>query len=512
MTERSPASLDTDPTVRLKGEEIDEIGRITAPLIPGETRTFLPSGSDESEQTLFRMSDRPLEGSEASDLFSFHTNESGQWVLEGTGAEGDVWIIPNDVEFSLGSDGVTMRARGDKPEAARPLGLGRLPLVAQRLVMQAVNAREKGGDFSKIVIMAHPSASGEQPLLTVRNASTNPLAMETHRDTLQNEERGATSDASAEAIVDESAKEVPVETNVSEPETTQEVNMTSILAEGQELPPEPLIEEEGGVVSEDHEGEAEADQPKEVAPESKMSAPPVAPRTSLSVEARLAGLDEEPVAETEFQTRDTQEEQFSIEGLDAAAALKSIIEHFSHQLDQISKKSASITEEYVRMLPEVFRTGQTVAQSGVLENLDEMKKVFDDDKESLDHMSDVAGKYLTSEQGIFSAHENVSEDVEAQQKLRQAATELVEKLQETLKKMEQATTTVLTLHRIIDSEIRTISGVYYPDVPGYGTIRDTVLDKTRALVNAVNERAESGREVRRNLTELEELQKSMLLQ
>lgn len=145
-------------------------------LVPGEIRTLQ---AKDGEQALFRISDAPLSGNTEPDLFNFHTNDDGEWVLESTGINpeeaGGQWKIPKDVEFTIGDQGIYMRLR-DEQTQPRLMGVNTLPLVAQRLVAHALH----GQGNRAITLSAFDSISAEGQSLTLRNTGGTPLALETH--------------------------------------------------------------------------------------------------------------------------------------------------------------------------------------------------------------------------------------------------------------------------------------------------------------------------------------------
>jgi hypothetical protein len=482
MPEYLPSNSN-DETVRISREIIDNLEDEKS-IGPNEVKVLLPEKSQE-EQTFFRVGEVPLGGSQDPDLFSFRMNENGDWVLEGTNAD-DSWTIPRDVEFSLGSDGAYVRLRGDDTPP-RPVGRGRLPLVVQRFIEGAAKEQALSGKRSRVVLVSHPSSGDKDALLSIKNAGEKPLPVETHyiesEEPLKEEPENV--DKAAEKLTETEDSVVVV------PETTQAADMNAILQEGR-------TQEAINTESE------EAEKVVEPVSETKATASP----PKLSIVSRLAGLSEEPDAGTfEVPAKESEHHQtLKFEGLDTKDAARAVVDYISTRFDAMSASTETITERMRVTLPNALRIGYLPVESGVLNVLDDMKRIFSEHGEEITTMAGTVKEYINDEGDIFKAQ--TTKDHEGQA-TRKAIVGVMEMLDETLEGMEIANANVLNMHRILDDRLRTVHQPYYPDNPQHRGLNEEVTKATKDLDETLEEKTKQGRKARRLLQELDDLQKSL---
>jgi hypothetical protein len=151
MPERHQATFtgEEDPTVRINAELIDDTHeKYSQPLVPGEARTY---EQGREQQVSFRVTEEKLINGTDPVPFSVRTNEKGQWVVESPVLQGESWVLPADVEFTIDMNGVSIRTREDVAANVPPrqLTTGGFPSLITQLM--ATQARDSGVGHPRLI-------------------------------------------------------------------------------------------------------------------------------------------------------------------------------------------------------------------------------------------------------------------------------------------------------------------------------------------------------------------------
>lgn len=549
-SERDPAAVHLSREIARNAQE-----HLTPPMNPGETKTLLPE-SEKPVRTFFRIFETPADRTETEpDLFSLHANEDGKWVLEYDKAEKpeEAWVIPDDVEFSIGSDGLKLRTLAEKQEEkpGRMVQAGGLPKAAQRLLAQALRGRGKTGDFGKITLISHASNKGS--ILSVRNAGGIALPLQTHElpEVSDEQPAGGTSVSESEVtqleppqetiepaagmadavpsdsgesripeVSEKVAPEVPAE-EVLPPEQTQED--ASSQAE-----PEPVVEsapslapQRPGRTLDDFLGTTVYSNAEEEAPQQE----------SGRITQRLGGtLDGERTPEEASGEADEEEAQPRVrerlileEELTVPEAIERVTKHISEMLSVADKNAQETFREMISSLKRAIQPGVSIDASNAVEELNLLKKQTNGYSEEISQVREEIEKYLKAEDEVYAAKDRDQKRSEAEEellRLRKEALDKMDELNKTLEKIDGANAEIVEEESLAISTLSSApTGVNYDPATGVfnngqedakmTAIREAVLgtiDRVRAMEQSLQERSRGHTDASQLVEELETLQ------
>ena len=517
MAERQNPSFigENDNTVRIGREVIDNAeDRMVSPLIQGESRTFLPPEEGRSERTTFHMAEGRLFDGREPASFQMRTDEEGKWVVEAPALQGEQWRLEPGEEYTIRRDGLYRRKledvqRGIPPRGPIPPGENDLVLHMMMKDMRDVNR-----GVPAITFLAHESASGQGDLLSVSNTGDQVTRLETISAVTPERQAEETMTVPAELIekIDESGApgdvpemvERPPVSGTEEatepevlPETTQQVDMTPIIAEDQE----PAIVHEEPVTTVNETGDSEATTavvettPTEStpvvvenetdAPEEKKEDPLAGIPEKYKFQVRLGDMTREEALAAAAAEQDEEEkvlreeknrERFVLDKqLSLSDAVDKVVEYTQ---DRLTSGDKAIKELFLNhdtglleTLKRVTEAGQSIEGVGVLAAIADLKVKFGDYSADIDDIVSQVKEYLEAEEELFASRsqaENPSEQEEEARKLRLAAVDTMDKLDGTLKTLGEVNNVALETLLLVDSDLtdNVPTGVKYDPATG----------------------------------------------